>query len=96
MLRGLEYLVEMQGQLNCRSHQALGALQFVEFTKGGVVNVTALQPNEGLTRAKAVHSHHVVLPLYDMWMPSQWYAAVKFNESYCFPLTGAHQLAPLG
>ena len=51
----------------------IGTYNLLEFTKGGIVNVTTLQPNEGLTKAKAVHSRHVVLPLYDMWMPSQWY-----------------------
>lgn len=51
----------------------IGTYNLLEFTKGGIVNVTTLQPNEGLTKAKAVHSRHVALPIYDMWMPSQWY-----------------------
>ena len=44
----------------------------LEFTNGGIVNVTTLQPNETLTSAKAVHSRHVVLPMLDMWMPVVW------------------------
>ena len=50
-----------------------GTYNLLEFTNGGIVNVTTLQPNETLTSAKAVHSRHVALPMLDMWMPSQWY-----------------------
>ena len=51
----------------------IGTYNLLEFVKSGIVNVTTLQPNEALTRAKAVHSRHIALPTYDMWMPSQWY-----------------------
>ena len=57
----------------------IGTYNLLEFTKGGIVNVTTLQPNEAFTRAKAVHSRHVALPAYDMWMPSQWYGGCQIK-----------------
>jgi hypothetical protein len=44
-----------------------------EVTSANVVNITTLQPNFELGRAKVVHSRHAVIPDSDIWYPTQFY-----------------------